>query len=169
MTLRAADSGIQHRQLDILKGRRARKQIEALEDETDFARTNVGALVLRHLGNILAVEDVTTLRRTIETTENVHHRRLARTRGTHNRHELAFANRQRSAAQRVHLNIAHRVGLVNVLELNYLAWFGNFNRTYDRLIRVSDFLNCLHLSISFRLVSGYCPTRRAVARSKRLR
>jgi len=37
MSLRTADSGIQHWQLDILQSRSARQQIESLKHETDLA------------------------------------------------------------------------------------------------------------------------------------
>ena len=77
VTLRTADTRIQHRQFHILQSRGAREQVESLKYETDFARTNVSALVLGHLRHILSVEDVTTLCRPIETAEDVHRRRFA--------------------------------------------------------------------------------------------
>src|SRR5690349_5156503 len=80
------DPEIKHRQLDIFESRSAREQVEALERETDLLTTNVGAFVLRHLRNIFAVEDVRATRRTIETAENIHRRRFARSGRSHDRY-----------------------------------------------------------------------------------
>jgi hypothetical protein len=44
----------------------------------------------------------------------------------------------------MHLHITHRVGLVNILELNHGSRFGNLNRSNDRRIDCCDFLKCLH-------------------------
>ena len=49
----------EHRQLDVLQSRGARKEIEALKDETDFLTTNVGAFVFRHRRDVLAIQHVT--------------------------------------------------------------------------------------------------------------
>ena len=48
---------------------------------------------------------------------------FAGTRGAHDRHKLAFTNRQRNATQRVNFNVAHRVGLVDVIQLDHRARF----------------------------------------------
>src|SRR5215831_13159779 len=44
----------------------------------------------------------------------------------------------------MHLHIAHRVRLVDVVELNHRTRFGNLHRPDERLITFGYFLDCLH-------------------------
>src|ERR687894_787802 len=50
------DARVEHRQLDVLKRRRAREQVEALKDEAELAQAYVGALVLRERRHVAAAE-----------------------------------------------------------------------------------------------------------------
>src|SRR6185295_11045221 len=84
------DAEVKHRQLNVLERRSSRQQVEALEYESDLLTANVGALVLRHFRNVFAVKDVCAARWAIETANDVHRRRLSRTRSAHDRYELAF-------------------------------------------------------------------------------
>ena len=79
VTLRPADTGIQHRQFDVLQSRGARKQIESLKHEADLVRANVGAFIFRQLRYILAIQNVGSLRWPIETANDVHCGRFAGT------------------------------------------------------------------------------------------
>src|SRR4026208_128295 len=77
MSLRRADATVNQRQFDVVQRRSAREQIEGLKNETDFLVANACELVVVHLRDVLAVEPVFTLRRSIETADQVHQRRLA--------------------------------------------------------------------------------------------
>src|SRR2546423_350864 len=59
---------IKHRQFDILERRGARKQIEALEDETNFLIANIRQFIASEIRDIGAIEQVSTARRSIEAT-----------------------------------------------------------------------------------------------------
>src|SRR5438309_10528676 len=83
MALGAFDAKIKHGQLNVLQSRSPREQIETLKHKTDFATTNVGALVFRQLRNVFAVPAVPAAARTIETADNIHHRRFTRARRAH--------------------------------------------------------------------------------------
>ena len=49
-----------------------------------------------------------------------------------------------SLAQSVHLNITHRVRLVDILKLNHGLTLSHFDQPRDWRVRFYDFLNCLH-------------------------
>jgi hypothetical protein len=57
-------------------------------------------------------------------------------------------NRQRHAAQRVDLHIAHGVGLVNVLEFNHRRASGICIASTTAGCCSCNFLNCLHVSVA---------------------
>src|SRR5262245_20735819 len=69
---------VQHWQLDVLQGARARQEIESLEDESDLPIANQRELALRQTRDVAAVELVDAARRPIETPGEMHERRLAR-------------------------------------------------------------------------------------------
>src|SRR6266566_720403 len=115
MTSRAVDSCIKHRQFDVLEGRGAREKIESLEHKSDFLTAYVGAFVFRHLRNVFTVENVLSSGRLIETANDVHGGRLARSRRTHDGHKLTFADGERDTAQCVNFDVSHRVSLVDVI------------------------------------------------------
>src|SRR5215213_869339 len=94
VTRRGFNAEIKHWQLNVLERRCSRQQVETLKHEADLLTANVGALILRHLRNVFAVEDVGAARRTIETTDNVHGCRFSGTRSAHDRYKLAFPDRQ---------------------------------------------------------------------------
>ena len=74
VALGGSETGVEHRQFNVLHRRSAREQIETLKNETDFAVADVGAIVFGKPGHILAVEDVGSARRTVEAADEVHHR-----------------------------------------------------------------------------------------------
>src|SRR5215213_277431 len=77
MSLRRANTTVNQRQLNVVKRSSAREQVECLKNETDFLVANASKLVVIHLRDVLAVKPVLTLRRSIETADQVHQRRLA--------------------------------------------------------------------------------------------
>src|SRR5215213_2159196 len=114
MSLRRAHTTVDQRQLNIVQRSRAREQIERLKNETDFLVANASKLVVVHLRNVLAVKPVFTLARSIETADQVHQRRFARTRWTNNRDVLATRDIKRNSVQRMHRLSSHLVGLPDV-------------------------------------------------------
>src|SRR5678815_6057616 len=72
MSLRRANTTINQRQLDVVQRGGAREQIERLKNETDFLVANASKLVVVHLRNVLAVEPVFALARSIETADQIH-------------------------------------------------------------------------------------------------
>ena len=81
-----------------------------------FLFRTVGELVLRHLRHVLAVENVLAGGRAIETTEDVHQRRLAGAGRPGDGEELAGLHVERHAAQRADFDFADDVGLDEVLD-----------------------------------------------------
>ena len=59
-------------QLDIVKGGRAGKQVEGLENEPDFLITDAGELIVVELRDELTVEPVFALRWCVEAADEVH-------------------------------------------------------------------------------------------------
>ena len=80
---------VEQRQLDVLERRRARQQVEALEDEADLRVAEIASSSFDMPRDVLAVEEVVPARRPIEAAEDVHERRLAGARRARHRHELA--------------------------------------------------------------------------------
>ena len=68
---------VHHRQLDILRGGRAGKEIEALEDKADFAIAYVGPFVRGKGADILPLEEVSAARRPVQTAHDIHQGGLA--------------------------------------------------------------------------------------------
>ena len=115
---------VEHRHLDIFQRRRARKQVEPLENKTELVVADFGALVAVERGNINAVEQITAAGGPVETTDGVHQRALARAAGTHDGDEFAGQNVQRHAAHGVDVHFAGAVNLVDVRELDDRAhWY----------------------------------------------
>src|SRR6185369_17180123 len=101
MSLRRANTTVNQRQLDVVQRRGAREQIERLKYETDFLIANARKLVVVHLRDVLTVEPVFTLTRSIETADQIHQGRLAGTGWTDDRDVLATRDIKRHSVQRV--------------------------------------------------------------------
>ena len=112
-------TAVEQGQLHVVERRRARQQVEALEDETDLGIPHRRQFVLRHLRHILAVEEVLARRRPRQATDDVHERGLARTRGPGHRQELAARDLEVDATQRLDLVIADLVGADQVLRRDH--------------------------------------------------
>ncbi len=86
-------TGDRERQHQILLGGKDRQQVEELEDEAELLAAQLGQLAVIEPGDLLAVEQDGASRRLVEAGEDVHQRRLARARGTHDRGEAAALKR----------------------------------------------------------------------------
>src|SRR5207249_2155552 len=80
---------IHHGQLDVGESGRAGDQVKGLEHKTDLPVARVGTLILGHRGYIDAVQNVRATGWPVETTDEVHHRRLSRARGAHHCNKFA--------------------------------------------------------------------------------
>ena len=98
--------------------RGAGQQVEALEDEAERAVPRVRELAPRELRDVLPFEQVAPRRRAIEAADEVHEGALPRARRPHDGDEVSRLDRERHAAQRVHLDVAHDVGAGDVFELD---------------------------------------------------
>ena len=75
-------------------------------------------IIAAELGNVAAVKEVLTARRMIKTAENVHQRRLARSRRARRGDELSLLDVERDTTQGVHLHFADGVGLGQIPDGN---------------------------------------------------
>ena len=85
------------------------KQVERLEDEADFLVAHAGERVVGHLRDFLAVQPVLAGVRRVEAADDVHERRLARARRSHDGDVLVAGDRDVDAAQGAHDFAAHVV------------------------------------------------------------
>ena len=117
-TVSLGDAGIDQRQLDVVQRGRARQQVEGLEDETDLLVADARQLVVVHLADLFAVEEVGALRGRVEAANQVHQRRLARARRPHDGDVFAAVDQDGHAAQGVNLLVAHLIGLPEIPGFN---------------------------------------------------
>ena len=96
---------VDQRQLDVALRGGAGQQVERLEDEADLAVADARRAGCRSgRRRRLAVEPVAAAGRGVQAAEDVHHRRLARPRVTHDRDHLALVDVQRHAVEGAHLD-----------------------------------------------------------------
>ena len=76
-------SAVNQWQLHVFSCRRARQQIEILEDEPDFAIANIGKPIAIERRNICIIQDVTARAWAVETPQNIHERGFSRTARAH--------------------------------------------------------------------------------------
>src|SRR5947207_3000540 len=100
---------IDQRQLHIVERRRPRQQVERLEAESDLLVADAGQLITRQVAHLLPVQPVFARARRVEAADQVHQRRLARTRRPHHADVLVLADLQAHAAQRAHHFAPHVV------------------------------------------------------------
>src|SRR5206468_1828158 len=113
-----AEAGVDHRQLDLLNGRRARQQVELLKNEADLAAAHLRQLVVLETPDLLAVESVASAGRHVQAAEDIHQRTLARAAGPHDRDELAVVDREADALQRAHVNSPEVIDLGDADDLD---------------------------------------------------
>jgi len=112
-----ADAGIDQGQLHLSPRRGAGQQVEALKHEANLLVADVSQFSFTQPSHVLAIQDVSPIRRSVEATQHVHQRGLARARRPHDAHELALLDLQGDAPQRVDLDLAHLIRLGDVLDL----------------------------------------------------
>src|SRR5438477_9575733 len=100
---------IDQRQLHIVERRRPRQQVERLEHESDLLVADAGQLVIRQVARLLPIQPVFARARRVEAADQVHQRRLARTRRPHHGDVLVLADLEAHAAQRAHHFAPHVV------------------------------------------------------------
>jgi hypothetical protein len=101
-----------------LQRRRARQQIELLEDKTDLAIADLGQLIVVQRVHVHPGELVQAGRRLIQATDDVHQGRFAGTAGPHDGGQIAFVDGQCRTAQGMHFGLAHLVDLADVFNFD---------------------------------------------------
>ncbi len=114
--LRRGDAGVDQRQLDVLENVGARDQVEGLEDESDLPVADVGQRIVVETRDVDAVDEVAAGGRHVEAADEVHHRRLARSRRSHDRHVLVVRDGEGDAAQGLDEDPFEIVGLDDVVQ-----------------------------------------------------
>src|SRR6185437_1837101 len=109
--------GIEQRQLYILNCAGSGQQIELLEYESDLLITNRGELIAIVTVDLDAVQAICSGGWPVQTAEDVHQRRLARSGRTHDGGEITAPDRQRNVAQSSHRKLAH---IKDPVQMRYL-------------------------------------------------
>src|SRR5262249_5078887 len=94
------------------------QEVEVLEHEAQLAVADGGALVRRQRRYIRAGQLVRAACGPVETADDVHERRLAGPRGTHDGDELARVDVHRHSAQCLDLDVTELVDLAQVARVN---------------------------------------------------
>ena len=115
--IRLRESGIEERQGDIVHEIILRKQVVLLEDEADLMIPDGGELVVCHVGGVDPLNQILSLRRHIEGTDDVHEGRLARTGLADDGDEFPMVDVYADTVVRMHLLGTHLVDFANVFEL----------------------------------------------------
>jgi hypothetical protein len=102
----------------VFGGREAGQQVELLEDEPNLDIPDVGEVIIGHLADVLAVEDIFPGGRGVEAAEDIHQGAFAGTRGTHQGHVFILQNIQGDAFQYGQGLFAHVIALLDVLEVD---------------------------------------------------
>ena len=115
--LRSGDTRVDERQLHVGLRGCPREQVERLEDESDALVAYGGEFVGHHRRDFLALDLDTAGGRSVEQADDVHERRLAGARGSHDREHLAIADLQVDTAESVHLDLIELIDLGDSLSL----------------------------------------------------
>ena len=89
-----------------------------MENKADLFVARNGERIIVEPRDLIAVEPVRSFSRTVKTAENIHQRRLAGTRGSHQRGKLAAMNVEVDAVERRELLPADAVDLADAVETN---------------------------------------------------
>src|SRR3989344_6079546 len=93
---RPVNSGIDERQGDVAENGRSRQQVERLENKTDLFFSNISEFIVGQLRYIMAVEPISSARRRIKRSDNMHEGRLAGTRWSHNSYKSSISHLKRN-------------------------------------------------------------------------
>ena len=112
-------AGQRQRQLHVLQDGLVRNEVVALEHESDaVVAEGVPVAILVAMGGD-AVDDHVAGVVVVKTAHHVQKRRLARTRGAQNRHELVVAERDGDVVEGYLGEVARGVGLADILQLQH--------------------------------------------------
>jgi hypothetical protein len=106
-SLLTSNPGVDQRELDVVQAGGPRQQVESLEHEADLLVPDPGQLVVLQLRYPVAIEPVLPTCGTVETADQVHQRRFARPRRSHDCHELVLADGHVHAAERANDLASH--------------------------------------------------------------
>jgi hypothetical protein len=109
-------AAIDERQLDVLEDREVANEVEALEDEPDFAVAHARALGEREVGHLMPVQHVGAFGRRVEQAQDGQERRLAAARGASNGDVLALLDLQVDAGQSVCLDLVRVEDLLDPIQ-----------------------------------------------------
>jgi hypothetical protein len=104
---------------DVAFGAQRRKQIETLEDETDFVATEPGALGIAHGGEFVTVDQDGAFGGLRHAADYVEQRRFAAAGGSHNGYGLAGLHFEIDAAQSGDFHFARTIELPQILRFKY--------------------------------------------------
>ena len=113
--------GVVQRHEHVVKRRRPRQQVEALEDEAQLGGPHQRPFVGRKAAHFLAVEPEAARAWPVEAAQDVHERGLAGARGTHQGDHFAAVDRERDALQHRHVHFAEVVGLGDIFQVDQPA------------------------------------------------
>ena len=126
------DFGIVHQgQFDVLDGRGLGQQVVVLEDETNLAVTELGALIAAHPAHRHAIEVVFARSGCVEATYLVEQCGFARARSALDGHELTFVDLERDTTERMDHLVADLEVAANVLEFD-----DDFSIVFAHIVRV---------------------------------
>jgi hypothetical protein len=133
--LGGAEARQRERQLDVAFGAQHRQQVIRLEHEADMVRAPRRQRRVRHRVDSHAVEGDAAAVRPVDPGQQVQQGRLARTRGPHQRDEVAVAERQVHPVEHHHFLAAAREALADPIQ-------GETRCTFHRplLVTVQAFL-----------------------------
>src|SRR3989441_1172708 len=159
--VRRGHPGVDQRQLHVVERGGTRQQVEGLEHEPDLLVADARQLVVGQVAHFQAVEPVLARGGGVEAADEVHERRLPRSRGAHHGHVLVLADLQAHAAQRAHDLAPHVVVAGELVRENHDV----------RLWRVAgaELLEAGHAYFFFLVVSAACFIGRTRALSFRSR
>ena len=125
-------SSVNQRKLNVSLRREARYEVEALENKADFTVSDIAQLVVVHIGNILAVENICSACHNVKQSEHIHQRGFARAGVTDDGNEVALIYAKINAVKRPDLVFARIVYFVCVFQ---------FNKMRHRLPRIQFYCN----------------------------
>ena len=109
---------VNERQLDIGKRGHPGEKVKALENKADLLIAYIRQFTDTHLTDRNAIEQIISARWPVQTAEDVHQRRFARTGWPHDSDHLARGNVQIDIAQGGHNRATHDIMLAELLQTN---------------------------------------------------
>src|SRR5690606_12467901 len=109
---------VDQRQRHVLPRRRARQELEVLEDEADLAVAQGGQLVVAHVLHVVAAEPVAAAARPVQAAEDVEQGALAGSGGADDGAELALVDREGDLVERRDALVSHMVLAAQVRDLD---------------------------------------------------